>query len=64
MSKYKRDKANANSAIVVSVGPKDFASDSPLAGIEFQRHYEALAYTYGGANYNAPVQLVGDFLKR
>jgi uncharacterized protein len=62
MSEYKRDKANANSAIVVAVGPKDFISDNPLAGIEFQRHYEALAYTLGGANYNAPVQLVGDFL--
>lgn len=63
MSEYVRDKKNANSALVVSVGPKDFASDSPLAGIEFQRHYEALAYEVGGANYNAPVQLVGDFLK-
>ena len=63
MSEYKRDKANANSAIVVSVGTKDFATDSPLAGIEFQRHYESLAYTLGGSNYNAPIQLVGDFLK-
>jgi len=63
MSEYMRDKENANSAIVVSVGPKDFKSDSPLAGIEFQRHYESLAYKIGGANYNAPVQLVGDFLK-
>lgn len=64
MSEYKRDKQNANSAIVVSVGPKDFPSDSPLAGIEFQRHYESLAYKIGGANYNAPVQLVGDFLNQ
>ena len=63
MSEYKRDKVNGNSAIVVSVGPKDFANNSPLAGIEFQRHYEALAYKIGGSNYNAPVQLVGDFLK-
>ncbi|WP_291632781.1 NAD(P)/FAD-dependent oxidoreductase [Clostridium sp.] len=63
MSEHKRDKQNGNSAIVVSVGPKDFASDNPLAGIEFQRHYESLAYTLGGSNYNAPVQLVGDFLK-
>ena len=62
MSEYKRAKGNANSAIVVSVGPKDFASDDPLSGIEFQRHYEALAYQIGGANYNAPIQLVGDFL--
>ncbi|HEY8803936.1 MAG TPA: hypothetical protein VIM42_02305, partial [Clostridium sp.] len=63
MSEYKRNKENANSAIVVSVGPKDFKAESPLAGIEFQRHYESLAYALGGANYNAPVQLVGDFLK-
>ncbi|MBU3188542.1 FAD-dependent oxidoreductase [Clostridium bowmanii] len=63
MSSYNRNKTNANSAIVVSVGPKDFPSDSPLAGIEFQRHYESLAYTLGGSNYNAPVQLVGDFLR-
>ncbi|MEK6265906.1 MAG: hypothetical protein N2B06_14235, partial [Clostridium sp.] len=63
MSEYKRDGRNANSALVVSVGPKDFETNSPLAGIEFQRHYEALAYTIGGSNYNAPVQLVGDFLK-
>lgn len=63
MSYYKRDGENSNSAIVVSVGPKDFGSDHPLAGIEFQRHYEKLAYKVGGENYNAPLQLVGDFLK-
>lgn len=63
MSYYKRDGENANSAIVVSVGPKDFPSEHPLAGIEFQRHYESLAYKVGGENYNAPAQLVGDFLK-
>jgi len=62
MSEYKRNKENANSAVVVSVGPKDFKDASPLAGIEFQRHYEALAYKIGGSNYNAPIQLVGDFL--
>lgn len=63
MSYYKRDGENANSAVVVSVGPKDFGSDHPLAGIEFQRHYEKLAFKVGGENYNAPSQLVGDFLK-
>ncbi|GAA0125020.1 FAD-dependent oxidoreductase [Clostridium sp. CTA-19] len=62
MSNYKRDNVNANSAIVVSVGPDDFGSDSPIAGIEFQRKYERLAYEVGGKNYNAPVQLVEDFL--
>jgi uncharacterized protein len=63
MSYYKRDGDNANSAIVVSVGPKDFPTNHPLSGIEFQRHYESLAYRVGGESYNAPSQLVGDFLK-
>ncbi|MEG0308324.1 MAG: FAD-dependent oxidoreductase [Clostridium sp.] len=62
MSNYKRDGKNANSAIVVSVDPKDFNDTTPLGGIEFQRHYESLAYKLGGGNYNAPVQLVKDFL--
>ncbi len=63
MSEYKRDKENANSALLVGVGPGDFASSHPLAGVEFQRHYEGLAYKAGGGDYVAPVQLVGDFLK-
>lgn len=63
MSYYKRDGRNANSALVVTVGPEDFGNSSPLSGMEFQRHYEALAYKVGGGNYIAPVQLVGDFLK-
>jgi uncharacterized FAD-dependent dehydrogenase len=63
MSEYKRDKENANSALLVGVGPGDFASSHPLAGVEFQRHYEGLAYKAGGGGYIAPVQLVGDFLK-
>ncbi|MCX7950621.1 MAG: NAD(P)/FAD-dependent oxidoreductase [Clostridiales bacterium] len=63
MSEYRRDRDNANSAIVVGVGSNDFSSSHPLAGVEFQRHYEALAYKVGGGDYIAPVQLVGDFLK-
>ncbi|WP_027307589.1 NAD(P)/FAD-dependent oxidoreductase [Caloramator sp. ALD01] len=63
MSEYKRDKDNANSAIVVGVGSPDFASSHPLAGMEFQRYYEELAYKVGGGGYIAPIQLVGDFLK-
>jgi hypothetical protein len=34
----------------------------PLAGIVLQRQLEANAYVLGGGNYNAPGQLVGDFL--
>ncbi|MHC1685674.1 MAG: NAD(P)/FAD-dependent oxidoreductase [Clostridiaceae bacterium] len=63
MSYYARDKKNANSALVVTVGPNDFKDDSPLSGMEFQRHYEELAFKLGGGNYKAPIQLVGDFLK-
>ncbi|WP_027633208.1 NAD(P)/FAD-dependent oxidoreductase [Clostridium hydrogeniformans] len=63
MSYYKRDLKNANSAIVVSVSPKDFQGSNPLRGMEFQRYYEALAYKVGGGNYKAPVQLISDFMK-
>ncbi len=62
MSDYSRDKDNANSAIVVSVGSSDFSGSSPLAGMEFQRRYEKLAYAAGGGGYLAPVQLAEDFL--
>ena len=62
MSLHARDEKNANSAFLVNVLPSDFGSDDPLAGIHFQEKYEKLAYELGGQNYNAPVQLVGDFL--
>ena len=62
MSEYKRDKANANSALLVQVNTEDFESDHVLAGVEFQRKWEQTAFELGGSNYNAPAQLVGDFL--
>lgn len=62
MSEYKRDGENANSALLVGVGPDDFGSPHPLAGIGFQRKWERLAYLAGGADYHAPAQLTGDFL--
>ncbi|MEG2354115.1 MAG: NAD(P)/FAD-dependent oxidoreductase [Clostridium sp.] len=62
MSYSKRDKKNANSAIVVSVKPSDFEGNSPLAGMEFQRKYEELAFKLGGGNYIAPAQRIDDFL--
>ena len=64
MSLYKRDSGIANSAVVVNVTPEDMGGDGPLAGIEFQRRYEELAYKAGGSNYHAPAQTVGSFLKR
>ena len=34
----------------------------PLAGLVLQRQLEAHAYTLGGSTYEAPAQLVGDFI--
>src|SRR5450759_40977 len=68
MSQYSRNERNANSGIVVGITPEqDYPPNStdpksPLAGIEFQRRWESRAYELGGSNYQAPGQLVGDFL--
>jgi len=62
MSYYARDGRNANSALLVGLEPEYFESEHPLAGIEFQRKIERAAFTYGGCDYTAPAQLVGDFL--
>ncbi len=62
MSEYSRNERNANSAIVVDVDPATDYPEHPLAGIDLQRQLEEKAYQMGGENYNAPVQLVGDFL--
>ncbi len=63
MSQYSRNERNANSAIVVGINPDEDYPGHALAGIDLQRELEALAYRMGGENYNAPAQLVGDFLK-
>lgn len=64
MSYHSRKGENANSAILVNINPEDFGGyDNVLAGIEFQRNLEKLAFKHGGSNYKAPVQLAGDFLK-
>jgi uncharacterized FAD-dependent dehydrogenase len=64
MSQYSRNERNANAGIVVGITPADFPGvpDNPLAGIEFQRHWEARAFELGGGTYDAPAQRVGDFL--
>lgn len=62
MSQYSRNERNANAAIVVDITPEDYPGH-PLAGVAFQRQLEQKAFELGGSNYNAPCQLVGDFLK-
>ncbi|MCC4797209.1 hypothetical protein BCT30_06910 [Enterovibrio norvegicus] len=61
MSQYSRSERNANSAIVVGISPADFDND-PLQGVALQRKLERNAYIMGGSNYDAPAQMVGDFL--
>jgi uncharacterized protein len=61
MSQYSRNERNANSGIVVGITPDDYPGH-PLAGIDFQRQLEANAFKLGGETYQAPGQLVGDFL--
>ena len=66
MSRFARDGQNANSALLVGVGPEDFDGEDPLAGIKLQREMEQAAYRIaiaaGGEPYQAPAQTVGDFL--
>ncbi len=63
MSEYARNAVNANSALVVSVESGDYGSSHPLAGIEFQRRWERLAYETGGSDNSAPVQRLEDFIE-
>ncbi len=62
MSQYSRRERNANSGIVVGLTLDDYASEHPLAGIDLQRDLEQKAYVLGGETYDAPGQLIGDFL--
>ena len=76
MSQYSRNERNANAGIVVGIDPRDFPTDytqldlpretwgrpHPLAGIELQRRLESQAFVLGGGTYDAPGQLVGDFV--
>jgi uncharacterized FAD-dependent dehydrogenase len=61
MSQYSRNERNANAGIVVGITPADYPG-GPLSGIELQRRLEARAFELGGGDYEAPGQLVGDFL--
>ena len=62
MSEFSRGGQNANSALLVNVGPADFGGSGPLAGVEFQRRLEEKAFVLGGGGFRAPAQRVEDFL--
>ena len=62
MSYADRSGSNANAALLVTLNPKDFPGEGPLAGMYWQEEIEKKAYLVGGSNYFAPAQRVGDFL--
>lgn len=62
MSQYSRNERNANAGIVVGITPEVDYPGGPLAGMALQRQLESNAYVMGGSNYQAPGQLIGDFL--
>ena len=64
MSLFGRSAPWANSALVASIGPGDFPSADPLAGIEFQKRWEERAFVLGGGHFRAPAQKLLDFLNR
>ena len=61
---YPTDPAALEAALGAGAKPLAAGSDTPhpLAGIVLQRQLESQAYVLGGSNYEAPGQLVGDFL--
>ena len=70
MSQYSRNERNANAGIVVGITPQDYRQDglsdgpvNPLDGMAFQRLWESRAFELGGGGYQAPAQLVGDFIQ-
>ena len=62
MSYSDRAGENANAALLVTLNPRDFPGNDPLAGMYWQREIEQAAYAVSNS-YHAPAQLVGDFLK-
>ena len=59
MSDHARDSARANSAIIMTVGEKEFGSGDALAGVRFQEHLEERAFRLSGGRI--PVESFADF---
>ncbi len=65
MSNSRRNAKYANAGIVVSVSVPEFEKEGfhgPLAGLEFQRHWERKAYELGEGKFFAPAQSIPDYL--
>lgn len=59
MSYSGRNGMNANSAIIISVSPKDFGAEDALSGMRFQEELERKAFALGQGKI--PQQLYGDY---
>src|SRR5690606_26656947 len=64
MSQYSRNERNANAGIVVGICPEQDFPGGVLAGVALQEQLEERAFDLGGADYRAPGQQVGDFLRK
>ena len=66
MSPSTRSSPYANSGIVVEIRPEDlkeYARFDALAGLEFQKNFERLAWENGDRTQAAPAQRLSDFLE-
>ena len=61
MSHFARDGRNSNAALAVTVNKEDYGG-TVAGAIAYQRELERKAFLAGGGNYNAPIQMVGDFM--
>ena len=64
MSPSKRDSKYSNSGIVVGIEAEDvqhYAKSGPLAGLQFQKEIEQMAFKAGGETQTAPAQRLVDF---
>ena len=61
MSEHARMGRNSNSALLVSVTPKDFGF-GVLDGIKYQRKLENAVFNIAGKNYKAPAQRLSEFM--
>nr|WP_315479606.1 NAD(P)/FAD-dependent oxidoreductase [uncultured Rhodoferax sp.] len=59
---FGEDKGQRYAAEAAAMKAKDPKAAHPMSGIAFQRQLESGAYTLGGGTYEAPGQLVGDFI--
>jgi uncharacterized FAD-dependent dehydrogenase len=67
MSPSRRNSPDANSGIVVEIRPEDLKEYSrygELAGLEFQKEFERMAWEQGGRTQAAPGQRLTDFFNR